>query len=191
LRGVLELAAEKAGWGRPLLAGRGPSTSLPSTSLPSASLRAGGTGRAGRGIAGHYSFQSYVAQVAEVSVDANGRVRVHRVVCAVDCGRAVNPDGVKAQMESGIVYGLTAALKGAITIQNGAVEQSNFHNYQMLRIGEMPRVEVHIMPSAEPPSGTGEPGVPPIAGAVGNALFAATGKRLRRLPIRAEDLKPA
>ncbi|MEE8201119.1 MAG: xanthine dehydrogenase family protein molybdopterin-binding subunit [Candidatus Acidoferrales bacterium] len=175
LRGVLELAAEKAGWGRPLPAGRDPSTLL----------------RAGRGVACHYSFQSYVAQVAEVSVDAEHRVRVHRVVCAVDCGRAVNPDGVKMQMEGGIVYGLTAALKGAITIQNGAVEQSNFHDYQMLRIGEMPRVEVYIMPSAEPPSGTGEPGVPPIAGAVGNALFAATGKRIRRLPIRAEDLKPA
>jgi isoquinoline 1-oxidoreductase subunit beta len=110
------------------------------------------------------------------------------VVCAIDCGRYVNPDIIAAQMESGIVYGLTAALKGQITIQNGRVEQSNFHNYEMLRLNEMPKVEVHIMPSNEAPGGVGEPGTPPIAPAVCNAIFAATGKRIRRLPIRAEDL---
>jgi isoquinoline 1-oxidoreductase subunit beta len=163
LKGVLELAARQAGWGSPLPAGHG------------------------RGIAGHFSFDSYVAEVAEVSVAA-GRLRVHRVVCAVDCGRAVHPDGVRAQMEGGIVYGLTAALKGAITIDGGAVQQGNFDEYEMLRIDEMPEVEVHIVPSTEAPTGTGEPGLPPLAAAVGNAIFAATGKRVRRLPIRPEDL---
>jgi isoquinoline 1-oxidoreductase beta subunit len=164
-RGVLELAAAKAGWGQPLPAGRT------------------------RGIAVVESFGSYVAEVAEVSVNrSSGEVRVHRVVCAIDCGRQVNPDIIAAQMESGIVYGLTAALKGQITIQNGRVEQSNFHNYEMLRLNEMPKVEVHIMPSNEAPGGVGEPGTPPIAPAVCNAIFAATGKRIRRLPIRAEDL---
>jgi len=157
-RGVLELAAEKAGWGTPLPAGRG------------------------RGIAVAESFGSYVAQVAEVSVE-NGKLRVHRVVCAVDCGVHVNPDIIAAQMESGIVYGLTAALYGEITIENGAVKQSNFDNYQMLRMNEMPVVEVHIVPSTEGPGGIGEPGTPPIAPAVVNALFAATGQRIRRLPI--------
>lgn len=166
-RGVLELAAAKAGWGRPLPKGRG------------------------RGIACHYSFQTYVAQVAEVSVEKDGSVRVDRVVCAVDCGRVINPDIVRAQMESGIVYGLSAALYGEITIAGGAVEQSNFHDYPVLRINEMPVVEVHIVPSTQPPTGVGEPGVPPIAAAVTNALFAATGKRIRRLPIRPEDLKAA
>jgi isoquinoline 1-oxidoreductase beta subunit len=106
----------------------------------------------------------------------------------VDCGRHVNPDIVAAQMESGIVYGLTAALKGKITIAKGRVEQSNFHDYEMLRLNEMPKVEVHIVPSNEPPGGCGEPGTPPIAPAVCNAIFAATGKPIRRLPIRAEDL---
>ena len=164
-RGVLELAAAKAGWGQPLPTGRT------------------------RGIAVVESFGSYVAEVAELSVNrSSGEVRVHRVVCAIDCGRYVNPDTISAQMESGIVYGLTAALKGQITIQNGRVEQSNFHNYEMLRLNEMPKVEVHIMPSNEAPGGVGEPGTPPIAPAVCNAIFAATGKRIRRLPIRAEDL---
>jgi len=163
LRRVLAVAAEKAGWGKPLPKGRG------------------------RGIAAVYSFQTYVGQVAEVSVE-KGRVRVHRVVCAVDCGRVVNPDIVKAQMESGIVYGLSAALKGAITIKGGAVEQSNFNDYDVLRMEEMPVVEVHIVPSTAPPTGVGEPGTPPIAAAVGNAIFSATGKRVRRLPIRASDL---
>jgi len=163
-RRVLAQAAEKAGWGKPLPKGRG------------------------RGIAAVYSFQTYVAEVAEVSVDAKGNVRVHRVVCAVDCGRVIHPDIVKAQMESGVVYGLSAALKGEITIKDGAVEQANFNDYDVLRIEEMPVVEVHIIPSTEAPTGVGEPGVPPIAAAVANAVFAATGKRLRRLPIRTSDL---
>jgi isoquinoline 1-oxidoreductase beta subunit len=164
-KGVLELAAQKAGWGTPLAEGRA------------------------RGIAVHESFGSFVAQVAEVSVKHSGEVRVHRVVCAIDCGRFVNPDIVEAQMESGIVFGLTAALHGAITFKDGRVEQSNFHDYPLLRMEEMPRVEVHIIPSKENPQGVGEPGVPPIAPAVANAIFAATGKRVRSLPIRADDLK--
>ncbi len=158
-RGVLELAATKAGWGTPLPAGRA------------------------RGIAVYKSFESYAAQVAEVSVSPAGDVRVHRVVCAIDCGMHVNPSTIEAQMQSGIVFGLTAALKGAITIENGRVTQSNFHDYQMLRIAEMPVVEVHIVPSNEAPGGVGEPGTPPIAPAVCNAIFAATGKRIRKLPI--------
>lgn len=167
-KAVLELAASKAGWGTPLLpAGRH------------------------RGIAVHESFGSFIAQVAEVSVSKDGLVRVHRVVCAVDCGIVVNPDTIEAQMESAIVYGLTAALKGEITIEKGRVNQSNFDDYEMLRIDEMPVVEVHIMASNEPPGGVGEPGVPPIAPAVANAVFAAKGKRIRRLPIHAEDLRKA
>jgi isoquinoline 1-oxidoreductase beta subunit len=158
-RRVLELAAERAGWGTPLAAGRA------------------------RGIAVWKSFESYVAQVAEVSRDADGAPRVHRVVCAVDCGPVVNPDTVAAQMESGIVYGLTAALWGEITIARGRVVQSNFHDYRMLRLAEMPRVEVHIVPSRDAQGGVGEPGTPPIAPAVANAVFALTGKRIRRLPI--------
>jgi isoquinoline 1-oxidoreductase beta subunit len=164
-KAVLELAAEKAGWGKPLPPGRG------------------------RGIALHESFGSFVAQVAEVSIEPGGEIRVHRVVCAVDCGRVVNPDTVGAQMESGIVFGLSAALYGAITFKNGRVEQRNFNDYPVLRLGEMPEVGVHIMQSQEPPSGVGEPGVPPIAPAVTNALFALTGKRIRRLPISAGDWK--
>ena len=158
-RGVLELAATRAGWG---------------TSLPS--------GR-GRGIAVHKSFESFAAQVAEVSVSPAGEVRVHRVVCAIDCGMHVNPSTIEAQMQGGIVYGLTAALRGAITIEGGRVVQSNFHDYQMLRLAEMPVVEVYIVPSTDEPGGVGEPGTPPIAPAVCNAIFAATGKRIRRLPI--------
>jgi isoquinoline 1-oxidoreductase beta subunit len=164
-RGVLELAAQKAGWGTPLPSGRT------------------------RGIAVVESFGSFVAEVAEVSFSkASGEVKVHRVVCAVDCGRHVNPDIIAAQMESGIVFGLTAALKGQITISKGRVEQSNFNDYEMLRLNEMPKVEVHVVPSNDPPGGCGEPGTPPIAPAVCNAIFAATGKPIRRLPIRAEDL---
>jgi isoquinoline 1-oxidoreductase subunit beta len=163
--GVLELAATKAGWGTPFPPGRF------------------------RGIAVMMSFGSYVAEVAEVSVNRSaGTVRVHRVVCAVDCGRVVNPDTIAAQMQGAIVYGLTAALKGAITIDRGRVQQGNFNDYEMLRMNEMPVVEVHIVPSENPPGGVGEPGTPPIAPAVCNAIFAATGKRIRRLPIRAEDL---
>ncbi len=158
-RGVLELAAAKAGWGMALPSGRG------------------------RGIAVYKSFESFAAQVAEVSVSPAGDVRVHRVVCAIDCGMHVNPSTIEAQMQSGIVYGLTAALKGAIDIQGGRVVQSNFHDYQMLRLAEMPVVEVYIVPSSEEPGGVGEPGTPPIAPAVCNAIFAATGKRIRRLPI--------
>jgi isoquinoline 1-oxidoreductase beta subunit len=156
--GVLELAATKAGWGTPLPAGRG------------------------RGIAVVKSFESYVAEVAEVSVE-NGKVRVHRVVCAVDCGLVVNPDIVAAQIESAVVFGLTAALYGNITIENGAVVQGNFDSYKMLRIDEMPVVEVHIVPSTEKSTGIGEPGTPPIAPAVVNAIYAATGTRIRKLPI--------
>jgi isoquinoline 1-oxidoreductase beta subunit len=137
----------------------------------------------GRGIATHFSFDSYVAQVAEVSVDKNGAVHIHKVVCAVDCGRVINPDSVIAQMQGGIVFGLSAALKDEITFENGRVQQGNFHNYQMLRMNESPEIEVHIMPSSEPPTGVGEPGVPPVAPAIANAIFAATGKRIRRLPI--------
>jgi len=158
-RGVLELAATKAGWGTPLPAGRG------------------------RGIAVYKSFESFAAQVAEVSVSPAGDVRVHRVVCAIDCGLHVNPSTIEAQMQGGIVYGLTAALNGAITIENGRVTQSNFHDYRMLRLAEMPVVEVYIVPSNEAPGGVGEPGTPPIAPAVCNAIFAATGKRIRKLPI--------
>jgi isoquinoline 1-oxidoreductase beta subunit len=156
---VLELAATKAGWGTPPPAGRS------------------------RGIAVHKAFESYVAQVAEVSVGSDGTVRVHRVVCAIDCGPVVNPDTVEAQMQGGIVYGLTAALYGEIGIEGGRVRQSNFHDYQMLRLAEMPTVEVHIVPSTDAQGGVGEPGTPPIAPAVCNAIFAATGKRIRRLPI--------
>ena len=166
-RAVLELAAEKAGWGSSMPEGRG------------------------RGIALHKSFGSFIAHVAEVSVSSAGEVRVHKVVCAIDCGRVVNPNTIAAQMEGGIVFGLTAVLYGAITLKDGRVQQSNFNDYQMLAMNETPEVEVHIVSSQEPPTGVGEPGVPPIAPAVGNAIFALTGKRIRRLPIRAEELKKA
>ncbi len=157
-RAVLDLAAEQSGWGTPLPMGRF------------------------RGVAVHESFGSWVAQVAEVSVTGSV-VRVHRVVCAVDCGTVVNPDTVRAQMEGGIVYGLTAALKGRISIQGGKVKQTNFHDYPMLRMSEMPVIDVHIVPSALDPGGVGEPATPPIAPAVANAVFAATGRRIRSLPI--------
>ena len=156
---VLNLALEKAGWGAPLPPGRG------------------------RGVAFHSSFGSHAAQVAEVSVEA-GRVRVHRVVVAVDAGIVVNPDGVAAQMEGGVVFGLSAALYGEITLEDGGVRQSNFHDYPILRFSEMPAVEVHLVDSDEAPGGIGEVGVPPIAPAVLNGLFAATGRRIRALPIR-------
>lgn len=158
-RRALDLAAEKFGWGKPLPEGHA------------------------AGIAVHASFGSYVAQVAEVSLEG-GTPRVHRVVCAIDCGPVVNPLTVEAQMQSGIVYGLSAALHGAITFKDGRVEQSNFHDYPPLRLTEMPKVEVHIVPSTDKMGGVGEPGTPPIAPAVGNALFALTGKRLRALPFK-------
>jgi isoquinoline 1-oxidoreductase beta subunit len=162
---ALELAAQKADWVAPLPAGHG------------------------RGLAVHASFGSFVAQVAEVSVSQEGKIRVHRVVCAIDCGPVVNPDTIEAQMQGGIVFGLTAALYGEITFQRGRVQQSNFNNYPMLRIKDMPVVEVHIVPSTDRMGGVGEPGVPPIAPAVANAIFAATGKRVRRLPIRPGDVQ--
>ena len=137
----------------------------------------------------HKSFKSYSAQAAEVSVSDKGEVRVHKVVCAVDCGLNVNPNTIEAQMESAIVFGLSATLFSEITIKKGRAEQSNFHDYRLVRMRHMPVVEVHIMPSEEKLGGVGEPGVPPVAPAVANAVFAATGKRIRRLPIRAEDLK--
>jgi isoquinoline 1-oxidoreductase subunit beta len=156
--GVLELAAAKSGWGTPPPAGRA------------------------RGVAVWKSFDSYVAQVVEVSI-ADGVPVVHKVVCAVDCGPVVNPDTVEAQMQSAIVFGLSAALRGAITIDKGRVQQSNFDGYEPLRLREMPVVEVHIVPSSEAQGGVGEPGTPPIAPAVCNAIFALTGKRIRKLPI--------
>ena len=166
-RAVLDLAAEKAGWGRPMPAG------------------------SGRGVSVIFGFGSYLAQVAEVAVGNDGRVRVTRVVCAVDCGRIVNPDTAKAQMEGGIIFGITAALYGDITIKAGRVEQSNFDNYQMLRIDEAPAIEVHLVDSKEAPGGMGEPATSAIAPAVVNAIFQATGKRLRRLPADPTALKSA
>ncbi len=139
----------------------------------------------------HGSFGSFVAQVIEISIDTYKKIYVHRVVCAIDCGLAVNPDGVKAQMESGIVYGLTAALYGEITFENGKVKQSNFNDYRMLRMNEMPVIEVCIVPSTEKMGGAGEPGLPPIAPALANAIFAATGKPIHRLPLHTEDLRKA
>jgi isoquinoline 1-oxidoreductase beta subunit len=156
---VLQLAAEKAGWGTPLQPGKG------------------------RGIAVHYSFHSSLAYVAEVTVDSDGELKVDRVVCAVDCGMPINPDVIRAQVEGGVGFGLGAILYGAITLKNGQVEQSNFNDYRVLRMNEMPKVEVYIVASAEPPSGIGEPVVPPIGPAVSNAVFAATGKRVRTLPM--------
>jgi isoquinoline 1-oxidoreductase beta subunit len=167
---VLKLAAEKAGWGQP--------------------LRAAAPGeRRGRGIALHEAFNSVVAEVAEVTVKQDGGYRVDRVVCAVDCGIAVNPDVVRAQVEGSVGFALTAAMHGAITLTDGKVDQSNFHDYVPLRINEMPAVEVHILPSNANPTGIGEPPVPPLAPAVANALAAATGKRIRKLPIETDLLK--
>lgn len=165
MRAVLELAAGKAGWdpAKPLPKGRG------------------------RGIAVAEAFKSYVAQVAEVSVGADGKVKVERIVCAVDCGIAINPDIVAAQMEGGIGFGLGAVMHSAITLKDGQVEQRNFDGYQVLRIAEMPKVEVYVVPSAEAPTGVGEPGVAPVGPAVANAIFAATGKRHYTLPFDSGD----
>ena len=159
-QGVLKLAAQKAGWGAPLPEGRG------------------------RGVAVHESFSSFVAQVAEVSLTEDNEIKVERVVCAVDCGVAINPDIVRAQMEGGIAFGLGPALMSAITFQQGEVVQGNFDNYEVLTIDRMPEVEVYIVPSAEPPTGAGEPGVPPIAPAVANALSTITGQRFHELPLK-------
>jgi isoquinoline 1-oxidoreductase beta subunit len=130
-----------------------------------------------------------MAHVAEVEVAKNGAVRVRRVVCAVDCGTAVNPDTVRAQIQSGIIFGTTAALYGEITLKNGRVEQTNFDTYQMLRMNEAPEIEVHIVESAEPPGGMGECGTSAIVPAIANAIFAATGKRLRKMPVDTAALK--
>jgi CO/xanthine dehydrogenase Mo-binding subunit len=163
---VVDLAASKAGWGTPL------------------------PDRTGRGLAYHATWDvTHVAEVAEVAVAKDGTVRVNRVVCAVDCGLAVNPNMVIAQMESAIVFGLTAVLKEAITIEGGRVTQNNYSDYPILRFDEMPAIEVYIVPSTQSPTGVGEMGNPPLAPAVANAIFAAIGKRVRRLPIHAEDLR--
>ncbi|MCV2357004.1 xanthine dehydrogenase family protein molybdopterin-binding subunit [Paucibacter sp. B2R-40] len=167
LRAVLEMAAAKAGWGKPAAKG------------------------IFRGIAVAESFGSYVAEVAEVSIGKDGTPKVHRVVAAVDCGMTVNPLTIEHQIESAICYGMSAALYGKITHKDGRVEQSNFHDYPVVRMSEMPKVEVYILPSSEAPGGIGEPGTPPLAPALTNAIFAATGVRLRKLPIDSAALKPA
>jgi isoquinoline 1-oxidoreductase beta subunit len=165
LLGVLDLAAEKADWGGQLRKGRY------------------------RGIAAHGCFRSYAAMVAEVSIDRRGKVTIHKMVCAIDCGIVINPDGVRSQVEGGITLGLTAVLHGAITLKDGRVQQSNFHNYKLLTMREAPQIETHIVPSAEPPTGVGEPPVPPTPPAVVNAVYAATGKRIRHLPIDPKELQ--
>jgi isoquinoline 1-oxidoreductase beta subunit len=163
LRGVLELAAEKADWGKALGKGQG------------------------RGIAAFASFGSYFAEVAEVTVKGS-QFKIDRMVAAVDCGQVVNPESVRSQTEGAIIYGLSAAQKNEITIKNGAVEQTNFDGYDPLRINEAPPIEVHLVSSKEDAGGMGEPGLPPAAPAVANAIFAASGQRLRKLPFQ---LKPA
>jgi isoquinoline 1-oxidoreductase subunit beta len=157
--GVLNTVAERGGWGSAVAPGRGV------------------------GIAAHFTFGSYAAQLAEVSVPDDGAIRVHRIVAAIDCGYPVNPQGIRSQVESGIVYGLSAALWEEVTIKEGRVQQSNFHDYPVLRMHQMPRIDVHIVPSTAAPRGAGETSTPPIAAAVGNAVFAATGRRLRRMPL--------
>ena len=166
--GAINLAAEKSGWGQPLPAGQG------------------------RGMAYFATFGvTHVADVAEVSVDEEGKVRVHRIVCAVDCGKVVNPDNVIAQLQGAIAFGLTAALKAEATIKNGRAQQSNFHDYPILRMEEMPVVEVYIVDSGQRPTGIGEMGVPPVSPAIANAIYAATGNRIRHIPIKPEDLQSA
>ena len=162
LQAVLDLAVDKAGWKK----------TLPENHF--------------HGLAINHSHGSYVAHIVELSV--KDKIRVHRVICVIDCGQVINPDTVRAQMEGSIVFGLTACIKSSITIKNGRVQQSNFHDFPLLRIDEMPEIETHIIPSQEPPGGVGEPGVPPVAPAVSNAVYAATGIRVRKLPIKAEDL---
>jgi isoquinoline 1-oxidoreductase beta subunit len=164
-KAVLALAAEKAGWGQ---------------KLPP---------RAGRGVAIQNAFASYMAHVAEVEVSKAGDVRVRRVVCAVDCGVVVNPDTVRAQVQSAVMFGITAALHGEITLKDGRVEQSNFDSYRILRMNEAPNVEVHVVQSQESPGGMGEAGTSLIVPAVANAIFSATGKRVRKLPVDSSALK--
>ena len=164
-KAVLELAAAKAGWGKPLPAGRA------------------------RGIAVCESFGTYVAEVVEASLNKDGTPRVHRVVCAVDCGATVNPGIIRRQIQSAVIFGLSAALHGEITLQDGHVQQKNFDDYPVVRMNEAPFIEVHILPSTEKPGGIGEPGTPPLAPALANALFALTGKRVRKLPLKAEAFK--
>jgi isoquinoline 1-oxidoreductase subunit beta len=159
MRAVLDLAADRAGWG---------------TAMPPGS---------GRGVSLQFAFGSYLAQVAEVAVNARGEVRVERIVCAMDCGQVVNPDGVRAQLEGGATFGTSAVLGNEITIANGRVEQSNFDNFPSLRIEQAPRVEVHLVTSTANPGGVGETGTSCIAAALCNAIYAATGKRVRTLPV--------
>jgi isoquinoline 1-oxidoreductase beta subunit len=166
-KAVLQLAADKSGWGQP---------------LPE---------RVGRGASLQFVFATYMAQVAEVEVSKEGAVRVRRVVCAVDCGTPVNPDTIRAQIQSAVMFGVSAALYGQITLKDGRVEQSNFHDYRVLRMNEAPAVEVHIVQNREPPGGMGEAGTSAVVPAVANAVFAATGVRLRRMPVDAAALKRA
>jgi isoquinoline 1-oxidoreductase beta subunit len=167
-RAVLDVAAQAAGWGHAAPAGRA------------------------RGVALLYSgWHTYLAQVAEVSVSESGEVRVHRIVCAVDCGTVVNPDTVKAQIEGGVIFGVGGALYGEVTLKNGRVEQSNFHDVRVVRINEAPAIEVHLVRSAEAPGGIGEPGTAVTAPAIANAVFAATGKRVRKLPLKPDRLRSA
>ncbi|MDB5998524.1 MAG: aldehyde dehydrogenase [Rhizobacter sp.] len=170
-KAVLQLAASKAGWDTPM------------KPVPGS--------RVGRGVSVQFAFGSYMAQVVEASVSKDGEVTVHRVVCAVDCGQVVNPDTVQAQIQGGVVFGISAALWGEITFDKGRVQQSNFHDYRVLRMSEAPVVEVHIVPSTEAPGGLGEPGTSALAPALANAVFAATGHRARKLPISSEGLKNA
>ena len=166
-RAVLQLAAERAGWGHPLPEG------------------------SGRGVAFQFVFGTYMAQVAEVEVSKDGEVRVRRVVCAVDCGTVVNPDTVQAQVQGAVIFGVSAALFGQVTLKGGRVEQTNFDTYRVLRMNEAPAIEVHIVKNTEPPGGMGEPGTSAIVPAVTNAIFAATGRRLRTLPVDPAELKHA
>jgi len=162
---VLTLATEKAGWGQPL------------------------PPRRGRGVSVQFAFGSYLSQVAEVEVAADGSLKVHRIVCAIDCGMVVNPDTVEAQVQGGTIFGLTAAIYGAITLRNGRVEQANFDTYPLLRIDEAPMVETYLVKSSEAPGGFGEAPTAIVAPAVTNAIFAATAKRIRTLPIDVRLLK--
>ena len=164
---VLDLAAEKAGWGRPL------------------------PRRSGRGVSLQFVFNTNMAQVVEVEVAKDGTVRVRRVVCAVDCGSVVNPDTIQAQIEGAVIFGISAALYGRITLKGGRVEQSNFHDYRVLRMSEVPAIETYIVRNNEKPGGIGEPGTCAVMPAIANAIFAATGKRLKRLPVDAAQLRQA